>query len=389
MAPRAKPAAQTVLDPAEHFTGTSNQFPIANGSPLIDDEEEFEQSPADRIAVMLGELRGDDRAKVKLYKLDSGQAAWCEDFTPEAYEDGGLPMIRVKWGPGTYRVVLYGSHGGGQYGIRARAEVRLMPEASDAPRVAGNEDRVIAAITQSSQSQMEMMRALIDKLSDRPDPTAQMTQTFALMTQMREAMGINTATAAAPSISQVLDDLRKMQKAAQDFGKPAEPEKKDDDLLTMLAPLLPKLLESVQNRGGQINAQPMPHIALPASFAVGPVATPAPELAGAAPVASAPSENPQTPDDDEAEVMKMYSALMFYYNGLAKRGSDPIAAAATFYDQIPDEGLTVLQSDGWWEPFLAFSPGSAPYREWFTKVRDEIVRLIAEDAKEEASGPAA
>lgn len=376
--------AQDVLDPSEHFVGTSNPpgFPIANGVQYEEEDPE-PPTPTDRIAAMLGEARGDERAKVKLYKLIDGAANWCEDYTPETFEAGGMPMVRVKWGPGLFRVVLYATRADGGFGIRARDEIRLLPmldEPASAARATGALDgqAILQAIRDSNA-------ALVTALQGQQrDPAAQMRETLSLMTLMREAMGLTGGNGGqSQTVSSILDDLRKMQKAAKEFGVvPAEEKKDDDPIQSLVAQLAPVLLAAVQKGNSNGNAEAVPVVTLPASLAVGPVAAPALAASGVG-AATVPAEGgASVPEDD---MQALYSSLMDYYNRLAKMGGDPEAAALQLYHQIPDEGLKVLQQEDWWTYFLVFSPKSEPYREWFTKVRDEVLKIIADEAKDDAA----
>jgi hypothetical protein len=391
---RAPRNTQTVLDPGEHFVGNSGaQLPAVNDSSAFiqPDPYEDEPSPADRIAAMMGEIRGDDRAKVKVYKVQEGVQSWCDDYTPEQYESGGLPMLRRKWGAGQFRVMLYGmkvTEKGNYFGVRAREDITITESGDYSEQRAAPAIDTAAILTAMQENNRQMIEAMREA---RPDPGAQLRDTLALMTSMREAMGISpNGGGAAPSISSVLSDLRTMQKAAKEFG--AVPDDKKDDEGGVIGQLVeriaPMVLGALNRQQGASNAAvTVPSVSLPPSLAVGPLVAPAADdVAGVAADGSAPggAPSPVNTNESEDDLSLMYTGLMLYYNGLAKSGHDPEDAADQLYQQLPDDGLQMLKLDGWWEVFIGFSPRSAPYREWFTKVREQILKI---DAEESAKGP--
>lgn len=391
MATRRKPPQVTPRDPSVLIPGAipveDFRMPI-NGSDdrelIVSEIEPPPETAADRVAAMMANADGVDRATVKLYKVldpTTKKLGSCRDYTPEEFEAGGVDMIRKHWGPGEFVAYLYGEVDG-QYSRRGMTTLAVLEDRSSSGPASPAADPAMARVLETlAQGQQQMLQAL----THRPDPMANLKETLTILTMLKEA-NAPAPSSAAPSITSILADLRAMQKAAKEFGAiPADD--KPEDLQSTLIRMAPQVLELLQSqRGGNPNANGglVPAVTMPATLAIGPAVERNPDAASegdAVPQTpgAAPAPVQMQTEDDEA---MMYAGLMMYYNGLAKLGADPEAAADQLYDQLPADGLAMLKTDGWWELFVQFSPRSAPYREWFGKVRDAVLKI---DADENAS----
>jgi hypothetical protein len=383
--PRAAPANDNsteaqLLSPGVHF-----QLP-PNGAALpavIDGETEddYIETSADRVARLLGEVAGDERAIVKVYRVppDGGKPAWCEDYPPDQFEAGGFAMIRRKWGPGCYRIALYGrvpgKGGGDGFGFRAREDVELVAALDEPAHPQAQASDVRAILTAMQDSNRQMLEAINASRAPAVDPMAQMQTMLAMMATMKDAFGLKGGEAV--SIASVLKDLRAMKDAAQEFGPDGDKDE-GDPLMRTLQPLVQMIAA-----GSQSAPAGVPGVVLPAS-----VGAPAPRVnvkMADGTGASLPSE-PSTPvgpvAEDQDEDLQMLGAFMFIINGKAKRNADPEEAAELIYEQMPDEMFDVLRSEQWFEALVQFSPGSAPYRPWFEQVRGHVFRMLQEDAQD-------
>lgn len=324
------------------------------------DEEEEPETPADRIAVMLNSLSGDDKASVKLYRvIGPNKYGWCEEYSTAEFEAGGLTMIRDKWGPGEYQIRLYAPHPiRGNACIRAKDNITVV-ESKTAPVNAGTSPELAAMLKALAENQAAMLRALTEK-PPAPDPMAQMTQMMGLMGVMRKAMGIDS-NAPKSQISEIIAAVRELKGVSEELNPPKDPENADP-----LGAALPGLMEIIKAQMGQAPAAPqapMAPVMLPPTIAVGPVA-----------------ENPQplTPEEDDA--MGMIHAYMKILCGMAKAGDATVETAAEMvYAQLPDEMIEVIKSEQWWAQLAALAPQVAPHEAWFSKVRAAVLAMLAED----------
>ncbi len=109
--------------------------------PLEDDEAE--ETPADRVRAVLDMVRDSERAEVKLFRVTGpNQYGWCEDYSIEQFEAGGFGMIRDNWGPGEYEIRLYSVHPvHNRFMVRAKPRIKIeanpnaKPAAPAAPAV--------------------------------------------------------------------------------------------------------------------------------------------------------------------------------------------------------------------------------------------------------------
>lgn len=348
---------------------------------LPDDPEapDIEQTPADRIAVMLDEFGGTERAEVRIYRVDPRTKAldYCKTYTPAEFEAGGLDMVRTEWGAGSYQLRLYGTHPeNNKFVVRARQDVNI------AQPMLGN----VAALTaQQSQQNGELSQVLgllikgqqeiAQALMQRPqaDPMAQMKDTLALMVTMREAMGLNVAaTQQKSSIGEIVDAIKELRSASSVLG--GESEDKEPTMMQML----PQVLSAVQTvAGGQ--AQQIQPVMMPPSMQQQP-------MPAAEDFQQNPAENlvqSQTLEDDPEMLEKML--MMANLKKLLKMAAEnkPHAEAVDFVlDKLPDELLEALENEHWFAALSHIAPGAAAHQEYLTAVRNGVIEALKEDGAE-------
>lgn len=336
-------------------------------------EEEEEETAADRIARMLGDTGPDAKAVVKLYKVKPDGQSFCQEYTVSQFENGGLNMVRRQWGPGDYKIMLYGTlPGTTKMGLRARDTLTL--EAETVTAVAEGSGSDVAKILQAMQ---EQNRAVMEALTNRPvvDPMAQMAQTLALMTSMREAFGM-TNKPEKSSVSEIIDAVRELKGIAGELGG----EKEDEGGMASLVKLATPIMGMVQARLAQ-QQQPegFPAISMPEGLASYP--QPAPSQAGVL------DPNPPLPEEDEdmnaLAMMLMHTHLKILCKQ-AKQNGDVQAGAEYVLDQLPDEMLDALEAPEWWSQLSMIAPFVVPHQAWFTSVRDRALAILAE---EDAANP--
>jgi hypothetical protein len=353
----AAPAVD-VIEPGEQWqqpAGTVLQ--LALPPEETEDEPDIPQTAADRIAAMLQGATGDERARVKLYRIPApGKFEWCEDYTPEDFERGGEALIRSKWGAGEYMVRLYGTtigkSGSAGYGVRAADTIRIAADSTSPNPTAAMPAGIAQAIEAMAANQKQMLEAMSARPA-APDPMAQMMQMLSMMELMREATG-ETGGSKQRGVGELLRELRDLKDLGADLigGKSDEPA----DPLTSA---LPGLLDIIKGAQGQ---QGMPPVS-PPQLGMPPVSMP-PSIANA-------TQEPATVPTvtDPAQALALVQRKLKTLMALAAANVDPEEGAQIVYEHLPDELIDVLRAGTWFESLCQFAPEAAPHREWLDKAR--------------------
>lgn len=326
-----------------------------------DDDPDIPLTAADRIAAMLQGATGDERAVVKLYRIQApGKYEWCEDYTPEVFERGSEALIRSKWGAGEYMVRLYGStigkSGGMGYGVRAADTIRIAADASSPNPAAA----MPAGIAQAIEAMAANQRQMLEAMNSRPavDPMANMKEMLTLMTMMRSAMGGDAPRRERGLVDQ-LADLKALRDMAGELANGEKPEPADP--LTAALPGLLELIKGAQRPAP--DASPMPPVMLPADMT--------------APALTQPQETPAMPTvTDPAQAVGLLQKKLKTIMALAAANVDPEEGATILYEHLPDELVDVLRAPNWFESLQQFAPEAAPHREWLDKARGVFLGWI-------------
>lgn len=351
---------------------------VAMPPPDVDEpddgsDNEPEMTAAERVAMMLRGLDdADDKATVRVYKVleDSkfGALGWCRVYTPQEFEQSGLDLIRDEFGPGKYQIRLYGPRpGSNQFSCRARETVEIV---KTEPKSAAAIDPALAQILSRMNEKLDAVAA-----APRVDPTEQLKQTLSLMTMMREAMGMNQTQPQPPSQSNMIADLLKTVQAMRTIREEIEPPQVPDD---PLAAVLPKVIDLVsaatQHQPQQNPAAPLPALTVPPSFA-------------AAPSQQQPQAQPQAQPETEDEMQLMFRAAVALLNRRAAENSDVEESAEMVYENAPDELFAVLHRDNWFELLTEVAPSVKPFRDWYSRVRDAVLKIEAEESEPQDKAP--
>ncbi len=339
-------------------------------------DETLPESAADRVAQLLGSVEGDERAKVAIRKvIGPGKFGYCADLAPDEYERGGVALLRSRWGPGEYRVTLYGTTRGkgGKpgYGMRASETITIVPDqAAGAPSGAAASDtaRILEAVlTRLDQVAMQQQQ--------RPgfDLLEQLPKFLPVLQALRELGVIGGRAAAAPNpVDQVqqLLQMRKLMKELEGDGGGA-----GDDNTALASKLMDVILQS---RGGTPAPTPtMPPVAMPPAIAAAP-----------RPAAAAPGQPPnganEVPLSPEQEEIARLNGLMAQALSMAQQGADIEETADLLYQELPDEIIEIMRTPNWWPMLLHIQPQLEPLQDYVTKVRDKVVEWIDDDARVDA-----
>lgn len=347
--------------------------------PDTDALEEVEETAADRIARMLGDTGSDARAVVKLYKVKTEGQSFCQDYTVSQFENGGLNMVRKQWGPGEYKIMLYGTvPGTNRIALRARDTCTL--EALAETAVADSQGSDVAKILQAMQ---EQNRAVMEALTNRPavDPHADMLKMFTMVSAMKEAFGMNGKPEKS-SIAEMVEAMRELKAVSGELnGEKTEDENGLGSLVKLAAPIITMVQQRMQP--SQQIEQGFPTLAVPDSMHTQGVA---PAFDPSQPMAT---PQPETEDEDmNALAMMLMHTHLKILTVQAKANGDVEAGAEYVLDQLPDEMLDALENENWWLMLTQVAPNVAPYQAWFTSVRDRALAILAEEAAKNPEPPA-
>lgn len=340
----------TEAPPAE---GWEVQLPSA--APVALPPEDDEETILDRLRSMQGEER--DRMKVKVYRKVVGGTGleWCTDYTVAEWEEGDIARVRQEWGPGNYELRVVST---GKRGILLRDHFRIAPnrepamQTAPAPQTSELAD-VVRMLADGQQR-------ILDALSQRPDPTAQLQSTLALMTSMREAMGLNTPPPPPPPpsdpgamLGQLVGAIKTLREVAAEVNPPAEPE--SDNPMSML----PKVLDLV--KVGMSQQQPQ---ALPAPHP--------PVQAMPLPASLQPNE-----DEDPMNIIKLRKQLADMI-AIAASGQSAERGGEYAADNLPDELLPHLAREDFFGFLTMVHSGCKPHEAWFRAARDHCIKILSE-----------
>lgn len=328
------------------------------------------------------------RIKVRLYRIDTrnGGLQFCNEYTPEEFEAGDLPMIREQWGPGHYEIRVYGPKA-----IVTKGRVQIAPLANPSATAP------VSAPSAESSAVAEMMRtlaegqaALLAALTQRPDPAAEMMRTMELMRAMREAMGIGAAAPApAPAapvsqISEILAAFRELREASKEFApggdKPEEP-----SIMELGGKVVELVSTAMANRNAAPTGDALPPMAIPPSLAAPVDRSANPSTAGAAAAAPIPAGEAQ----EESVQILVLKGLFAGLIEKAAKGEPPEKGGEYIADKMPDELIQFIELPNWFDilsKFAWWARGDlATHREWLTKARDHAVQLLNEEGGEDGA----
>lgn len=349
MATRRKAAANPTID------GVDEAVPVSMPVAIPDDPiEEDEFTVLDRLRSMNGDDR--DRMRIKVYrKTIQGALEWCSDYTISEWEEGGVPRVRADWGAGTYemRVMITG-----KAGVRYREVFRIAAENKPivpTPAPAPQTTELSEVVRMLAEGQQRILEAV----SQRPDPTAQLQSTLALMASMREAMGLNAPPPPPPPASdpgamlgQLVGAIRQLREVATEVAPPASD---PDNPMAMFGQIAEVVKLGLSQRAG---AAPMPAVELPPSIA---------------------QAQPQPQENDEMFGILVLRGQLQTLVDMAAKGADVEAGAQFVADNLPDDLLGYLPLPNILEILGTVNPKVREHDAWMLQVRDRAVQLIQAD----------
>jgi len=348
--------------------------------PVQTPDEPFEETATDRVAAMMQGVGADDeRAEVKVYRVNQGQLEYCRGFKPDEFESGNFDMLRDRFGAGLYELRLYATNPANKkFTIRSKLRVTIAEdriESSPGAQLSGGMAQVLQTI---AQGQQQMLEALVSIKSAPPkDSMEEMGKMLTMMAAMREAFGMNQPQGREKSsIGEIVSAIRELRGAADEISPQSE--KEPDGLMAVLPKMLELVSKGQDNQQAQQQAAQFPPVQLPASFQ-------APEQPNPAqyeqPQPQAPAPNQDEADMKVMTMIKLKSYLKTLVDMAVK--VTPVDLAAEFvYEKIPDDLIEIMALDNWFDLLAAVAPDVKDHKEWLQKVRDKALAMF-EDAETE------
>lgn len=402
------------------------------GIQTMVDDPEANQSPIERVMVALSETADPDaRARLMLYRVFPGglgrpeRVEYCDDMDPAEFEAQGLSGIREVWGAGTFEARLMGHKKGSPRFVRLAAPRFTlaplpangatggpMPRQSDA-----NTAGIEAALRALADSQARMFEAMTAQRSNPPvDPVQQMQQTLGLMTAMREAMGPTQQTQAAQpqksTISEIVDAIKELKEVSNLVNPGGAPEKSMvEQLLEVATPIVSMVQQTMQQRQSPQSAQSftapqenVPTLRIPKQFSgdsnvdvssverntdehsvlggqVG-VEVEAKEASENKVSPLAPSSNQEAESAAQEIILNELQTYLSQLVAMAERKASVQEGAELVYDKLPDDWIELMHMPIWWDALKTAAPHLEKHAAWIHAVRDEVVKMFAEDESE-------
>ena len=341
----------------------------------MEEDDPIEETATDRVAAMMSGAGPDERAEVKVYRINSGQLEYCAGYKPDEFESGNFDLLRDRFGAGVYELRLYATNPTSKkFAVRQKLRVTIVEDKHAA--TSGNLGNGMAQVLQTiAQGQQQMLEALVSiKQAPPKDSMEEMGKMLTMMAAMREAMGMNQPQGREKSsIGEIVSAIRELRGAADEI---APQDKEPDGLMSVLPKMLELVSKGQQSQQEAQQAVHFPPVQLPPSFQ--------------APAQPEPQEQPQAqPQTQEESDMKMFTAIKLksYLKTLIDLAvkKTPVTTAAEFvYEKIPDELIEIMALENWFDLLSFVAPDVKDHKEWLQQVRDTALAMF-EEAENEAA----
>jgi hypothetical protein len=337
-----------------------------HAAEIIDEDE----NPLSRVITRLktGTAEG-ARVEVKIYRVkDDRSESYCGSFGIDEYDEHGEELIRASFGPGRFRVRVYGP---GATGTGMSTFVRLTNQLIEIePSLIPIKSTVPnAGVGSSNDMTIQMLRDMqreLAELKSKPqgDPMEALAKNIALFKSLGLIGGKQTS--AVDQLRELETTLGLREKIADriaggDKDKGGEKSMMDlaGEVIGLIKPALANNPQPAQNQ------LPAPMVNTPGAF-----------------------DNQQVEGDEVNAAENLI--LNVTLNALIKaamRGDDVNIHALGLADKLPDEMLDMLEMPIWFDMLTEFAPSHAAaitqHRAWFTQLRDAI--LISANGEDEPS----
>jgi hypothetical protein len=306
---------------------------------------------------------GAERASVKLYRISNGAEEFCSEYQPEEFEKIGLDGVRQQWGHGTYTIRLYATHPETNKFVRRASQTIKIAEPLRALITAPQQNNSeLANVFEAIQKNQEMMLRALTERPPAPDPMAEMTKMLAMMSAMREAMGLNQQQQQPQksSIGEIVDAIKELRGASSLLeGK----EEKEESLMGMLPQVLDVIKTGMSQQTTPQAPQQMPVVHLPQSIAT--------------------AETVQQPQETEDMINPMAIARLMKDKASIEKmiaeKTPSLDAANWIVEHASDELVSVLVTDEWFDGLVSVMPAAKEHEVWLKETREHTMKMLKDD----------
>lgn len=365
MATRSKTARKTVAPTFQEIEQdqeemTATQAFINAHAEYEEEQEEVEETATDRVATLLQQAAGHERAELNVYRIHNGTREYCAKYQPEEFEEGTFELLRKNFGAGEYELRLYATHPETRkFVVRSSTRVKIAESraAAEPQQLPNGLSQVLETI---AKGQERMLNAMVDmRQAPEKDPMVEMTKMLNMMTLMREAMGINNQRQEKSSIGEIVAAIKELKGAATELV-PAPVEKEPDSLMGMLPKVLDLVAAGQQSQANQ-NAVLSP-VTIPQSIQEMPQNQPTPETA-------------QEQDVNIMTMIKLKSYLKSLTDMAVSKAKIEVGAQFV-YDKLPDDLIEIMALDNWFDLLSGVAPEVKQHQAWLTKVRNAALKMF-------------
>jgi hypothetical protein len=317
----------------------------------------------------------DERAEVKVYRINSGQLEYCAGYKPDEFESGNFDLLRDRFGAGVYELRLYATNPTSKkFAVRQKLRVTIVEEKSQT--TTGGLGSGMSQVLQTiAQGQQQMLEALVSiKSAPAKDPMEEMTKMMSMMTMMREAMGLNQPQGREKSsIGEIVSAIRELRGAADEIAP--QQDKEPDGLMAVLPKMLELVSKGQQSQQEAAQAAHFPPVQLPASFQAPAQPEPQPQ----------PQEQPATQEESDMKMFTMIKLKSYLKTliDLAIKKTSVEQGAEFVYEKIPDDLIEIMALDNWFDLLIFVAPDVKEHREWLQQVRDKALAMFEEAEAEQ------
>ena len=343
----------------------------------MEEDEPIEETAVDRVAAMMSGAGPDERAEVKVYRINSGQLEYCAGYKPDEFESGNFDMLRDRFGAGVYELRLYATNPTSKkFVVRQKLRVTIVEEKSQT--TTGGLGSGMSQVLQTiAQGQQQMLEALVSIKSAPPkDSMEEMGKMLTMMAAMREAMGLNQPHGREKSsIGEIVSAIRELRGAADEIAP--QQDKEPDGLMSVLPKMLELVSKGQQSQQEAAQAVHFPPVQLPASFQA--PAQPEPQQA------PQPQEQPATQEESDMKMFTMIKLKSYLKTliDLAVKKTTVEQGAEFVYEKIPDDLIEIMALDNWFDLLTFVAPDVKEHREWLQQVRDKALAMFEEAEAEQ------
>jgi hypothetical protein len=329
----------------------------------------------------LGDAGGESKVTVKRVETANGvkKSVWLFECAPSEFN---MADVQEAYGPGTYRIVVYGPQPGTKYKIvhadklivigptREAAAKALLPAPVAAPQ--GGAPELAAAVAQALAPAFTTMGEAMKLLATRGGGDR-----ASVLAEVKELAGIaglsRPADGGMGNFKNVLEVAGML--AGLKGGESKVPEDPDAAPYAIILKAMEMFGDGIRHAREQRAA---PGAELPPAGAAA-VALPGAGGAPAVKLASVPAAPAATTSEENDEMNLILRGQLAMLRVAAAANDDVEKWAGRLYDDLPEEYFATMQGPEWWNELLKLDPKFLPFKTWCEKVRAAFLEIVKEE----------